>query len=959
MDDGETIVVGSHPSTASADASTTVATTGSADAPPIGQNMRRYVVLGEAGRGGMGRVLRAYDPKLQREVALKVLNRSALDQEATERLVAEARAMAKLSHPNVVAVYDVEALEDGQVMLVMEYVDGQTLQGWMADKRWPWAAVLERFLPAGRGLAAAHAVELLHRDFKPANVLVSGSMVKVTDFGLAKAPIGSPLSEPAIDGNSLTQTGTVMGTPAYMSPEQHRGSALTAATDQYSFCVALWGALCGKRPFAASGMPHNKFDGPPPWPQSSSSVPQPVVDALVRGLAVDPAERWPSMEALLDALDYDPAARRRRWAAALGVLGLAAMAWQLRAANDAPRCSGAAQQLEVVWSDDTRAEIKAAILDTGLSYAPSTWDRAAAELDDWATDWLAMHVEACEATLRHEQSESVMDLRMACLYRARQGFGAAANVFTDATPDIVRNAHRIVGNLPRLARCADVEGLQASVEPPAPEEAEAVEAIYAEIADARVRATAGEYDSALAAVRRAESGLDGLQYQPVRAQVELARGLVLELQGEYELAEAALRRALSHATVEQRDVVSEALGRLTLVVGVRLHRPAEALAFRELATWLSLGSDENLYLFRNTMGMVLDMSAKYEEAEAEYRAALALRSDESEGVAAAMVRGNLAIVLQSQGRYAEAVDEQRAVIRVLEATIGADNPEVAAARSNLGGSLGGKGDYEAAEVEFRSALALQLKALASDHPLVAATRKNLGTVLNHQGRHKEAEVEIRAALAAWLNHGAEYRPVARARITLAISLTSQGKNEEAETELRTAIAAMRKAIGADDTGVALARVNLGAVLLELGKSEEAESQVRTALAVQQKVWGDEHPAIAAAHQTLARALQQQGKSEEAEAEFRAAVLVTRRTSGDDHPNLAAAQMGLAATLTERGERDEALLLLEAAWAILRESDAGKDTRADAALALADALSADPGQADRVRTLTEAARALRD
>jgi len=959
MDDGETIVVGSHPSSASADASTTDAASPSAEAPAVGHNMRRYVVLEEAGRGGMGRVLRAYDPKLQREVALKVLNRGALGTEATERLVAEARAMAKLSHPNVVAVYDVEALDDGQVMLVMEYVAGQTLQGWLADKRWPWTDVLAHFVPAGRGLAAAHAADLLHRDFKPANVLVSESRVKVTDFGLAKAPIGAATAEPTSGDNSLTQTGTVMGTPVYMSPEQHRGQALTPATDQYSFCVALWAALCGKRPFATSELPQNKFDGPPPWPQGLA-VPQPIGDAIVRGLSVDPAERWPSMEALLDALDYDPAARKRRWVAALGVVGVGALAWQLRAAEEAPRCSGAQQQLDGVWNEGARAEIEAAIMDTGLSYAASTWSKVAVELDGWATGWLAMHVEACEATQRHEQSESVMDLRMACLYRARLGLKAAANVFADATPEVVRNAHRVVGTLPRLERCADVDALQADVEPPPPEQADAVKSVHAEIAEARVRATAGEYDAALAAVHRAEAGLEGLEYAPVRAEVELVRGLVLELQGEYTLAEAALRRVLSYATAQQRDVVSEAVGRLTLVVGVRLHRPAEALAFRELANWLSLELDESRYLFHNTLGMVLDLSARYEEAETEYKAALALRRDEPEGMSAAMVRGNLAIVLQSQGRYAEAVDEQRAVIRVLEAAIGADNPEVASARSNLGGSLGGQGDYEAAEAEFRAALALQLKALAGDHPLVAATRKNLGTVLNHQGRHDEAEAEIRAALAAWLKqHGADYRPVARARITLAISLTKQGKNEEAETQLRTAIAAMRKAVGADDTGVALARVNLGAVLLELGKLEEAVSQLRTALEVQHKAWGTDHPAIAAAHQTLARVLNQQGHHQEAEAEFRAAIEVTRRTLGAEHPNLAAAQMGLAAMLIERGDRAEALPLLERAWAIHRESDAGADTRADAALALADALSADPAQGDRVQALTETARQLRD
>ena len=308
----------------------------------MGATVSRYVVLEEVGRGGMGRVLRAYDPKLQREVALKEVRGDALDETATERLVAEARAMAKLAHPHVVSVFDVEELLTGEVVLVMEYVAGRTLKAWLREQEdRPWREVVDRFMAAGRGLVAAHEAGLLHRDFKPANVLVAtDGTVKVTDFGLAKpgglAPRGelSSLDGASVDdllvegspNESLTRDGLVLGTRRYMAPEQQRGEALTPAVDQYAFCVALWEALCGAPPFSGA---KDKLAGPPRWP--GTSTPRPIALAITRGLSPRAQDRWPSMAALLEALVWDPAGRRRRWLLALGgagVLGLAGVSWQ-------------------------------------------------------------------------------------------------------------------------------------------------------------------------------------------------------------------------------------------------------------------------------------------------------------------------------------------------------------------------------------------------------------------------------------------------------------------------------------------------------------------------------------------------------------------------------------------------------------------------------------------------------
>jgi serine/threonine protein kinase len=257
---------------------------------PVGRPIGRYFVIGELGRGGMGLVVRAYDPKLQREVALKILRTSAMTKEAGARMVREARAMAKLSHPNVVAVYDVDEDPKWGTVVAMEYVAGTTLKGWARKHRHEVRAIVEAYVQAGRGLAMAHAAGLLHRDFKPDNVLLGDDgRARVTDFGLARVDAGGRDSSmsgtwtgrpPALSlPPSLTAVDTVLGTPRYMAPEQHGAEPLTPAADQFAFCVSMWESLTGMPPYVASSLEllvERKHDGPPPWPKDVT-VPRAVV----------------------------------------------------------------------------------------------------------------------------------------------------------------------------------------------------------------------------------------------------------------------------------------------------------------------------------------------------------------------------------------------------------------------------------------------------------------------------------------------------------------------------------------------------------------------------------------------------------------------------------------------------------------------------------------------------------
>jgi tetratricopeptide (TPR) repeat protein len=313
----------------------------------------RYEMRSVLGAGAMGIVYAGYDPELDRPVALKVLLADRGEPDDEGRLQREARAMARLSHPNVVTVYDVGSV-GGQVFVAMELVEGRTLTVWLREASRAWPEILEVFVGAGRGLAAAHEAGVVHRDFKPDNVLVgTDGRARVTDFGLARHRAAR---RPAVDSAAdigLTRSGVFAGTPAYMAPEQFDGGQVEARSDQFGFCVALFEALYGVRPFAgatfaalAEGVRAGHVREPPP----DHPVPLHVRRAVMRGLEADPARRWPTMTGLLDELASardKPRGRRGRAAlvvalAVLVVVGGIGASWNARRSAGSARLAEAA-----------------------------------------------------------------------------------------------------------------------------------------------------------------------------------------------------------------------------------------------------------------------------------------------------------------------------------------------------------------------------------------------------------------------------------------------------------------------------------------------------------------------------------------------------------------------------------------------------------------------------------------
>ena len=452
--------------------------------PPT-QRVGRFVLLEQVGAGAMGRVYAAYDPELDRKIALKLIRStepSAMGQRRA-RLLREAKSMARLSHPNVLPVYDA-GVHGEEVFIAMEFVRGGTLRQWLKQEERGWREVLRVFVEAGRGLEAAHAAQVVHRDFKPDNVLIGeDGRVRVVDFGLARAPATDPdeaaptepsqLDPDSVADSKLTRTGAVMGTPAYMSPEQFEGEEADARSDQFSFCVSLWEGLYGRRPFRGKDMfalvdAINSRDYVPV--PRGARAPGWIREALERGLSARPSARFPGMAQLLAELDRDPDARRRRWLGVVGGAGMlaaGAMGYAVVDQDATALCQGGVERLAGVWDEERRQAVQRAFDATGRSFSTAAWEGASKVLDEFSAEWVSMHREVCEATqVRGEQSQALMDRRMVCLERRRSALRATVETFVDADVGVVERAVEAARALPEVSVCGETSLLDSMVEPP-------------------------------------------------------------------------------------------------------------------------------------------------------------------------------------------------------------------------------------------------------------------------------------------------------------------------------------------------------------------------------------------------------------------------------------------------------------------------------------------------------------
>ena len=619
-----------------------------------GTTIDRYLVLGLIGAGGMSRVYLAYDPELDRRVALKLLDPTQDRESLRSRLVREAKALGKLSHPNVVQVYDVGQYPGG-VFVAMELVDGVSFEVWCRQPpRPPWQDVLAAYLEAAQGLSAAHQAGLVHRDVKPSNLLRGqDGRVRVADFGLALGAEGSERSGPATQeprppaylAATLTSTGARVGTPMYMAPEQHQSSRATAASDQYSFCVALYEGLYGVLPFPLTSrgsfeellgeLAKAKSAGELAPRPSNSPVPSWVHQVLVRGLAVVPRARHPSMEALISALRDDPVVRQRgrRWRLGVGLGGAAVLAFALAgwAQSGAFRdpCAHPESELVGVWDASTRNRIRTAFEGTHRDYAQASLQTVTDLLGTYADDWTQMRGEVCRLYQSKPQRSEDREAREVCLDRRLGQLRALTTLLAEKSdPAVLNKAVSAAGNLVPVSECADVAALRARVPPPeGPELRAKVSALQPEVDRLEALIASGHFPEVLDGGAALLKEVRAVPYPELTAQTHWWIGQAQARAGDYDAAKAAFQEAANEAA-EARDVnlLAQSWGQvLYLTTEYQMKFDEAAVLLRLRPTLLAGTTDERAtWLWQTAEGYLLMETGKFHEARKSLEQALAI-----------------------------------------------------------------------------------------------------------------------------------------------------------------------------------------------------------------------------------------------------------------------------------------------------------------------------------------------
>ncbi|HTE49564.1 MAG TPA: serine/threonine-protein kinase [Kofleriaceae bacterium] len=794
-----------------------------ADLPPIpplaaGTVIHRYVIERVLGAGAMGTVYAAHDRELGRKVALKVLRHARSSH--GQRLLQEAKALARLSHPNVVAVFD--AGSHGTVLfLVMELVDGQNLRAWLAERPRSWREVLDVFRAAGEGLAAAHAVGIIHRDFKPDNVFIDRGRgrARVGDFGVARlnklegdAAAGDV--EPGEGGvestahrySGLTASGAVLGTPAYMAPEQWDPSAaLDARTDQFAFCVALYEALYGQRPFAGESVtelatsvgrgelqPAPTDRGEPAW----------LRRAVERGLARAPADRHPDMRALLGALSRDPVRRRRRWAAAAIGVGLvgAITAGVLVGGRESEGafCRGAPQLAASAWNPSRRDAIGVAFGATGSALAADTATRVGRALDQRARDWVDLRTASCESTRRGEQPEQALDLVMECFDRRLAELRALTDTMTGrADAALVTRAVQAVDELPPPRACVDAAAHPADVAPPDPGQRAAVASLRARHAGVTALYLTGRYADALEPARALAADARALAYRPFEAEALLLLGEIQRRVGELTPAETTLSEAVAAAK-------------------------AGRTAALEMESWLELvrlvGADQKRFAeARRLSGVARALLARVPDRER-----FAADFDSWEGSF---------LVAEDVDREAARPFIERA-LAAYERLDGPDSLEMVDPLRHLADLSIFREEYEEALRLYHKARAIAEKKLGPEHPISFAKLAGEGFALGELGKYEEALAAHRRGLELTTRvHGAGSWETAKYENNVGLLLREGKQYPESLRHLERALEIYKRVLGPDHPETALAYTNLTTVLRPLGRAREAIGLLERALAI--------------------------------------------------------------------------------------------------------------------------------
>ena len=730
----------------------------------------RYVLLSALGAGAMGVVQAAFDRQLDRKVALKFLSATPGEDSARAqaRLQREAQALAKLAHPNVVTVHEVGVL-DAEVYVAMELVEGSTLREWLGSRARGLREVLEIMRQAGEGLAAAHAAGLVHRDFKPDNVLVGDDgRVRVTDFGLARSAMEADEGVASNGGGArpvatLTETGVLAGTPAYMAPEQRAGEAPSHRSDIYSFCVTLHEAVTGARP----GDPAARR--PPGW----------LARAIARGLRARSDERWPTMRALLDTLARGPRVTPARLGAAVGVVALALVAGltareRALASRAPPRCPTPDHAFDGIWADTQREAVERALRASGREASLPYVLRA---LDDYAGAWSRAEVANCTATrVRGEQSERLLDLRMACLDDRRRSLDRTVSLLAKADADVATRSVEMASGLPGVETCEKVRSLEEIGAPPAGAEGVVADAKLA-LDDGRALFYAGKPREARARIEPAIADITKIGYAPLLGQLLFWRGTIERDLSSPRACEESLRAAAVQS-IEGRDDAT--LAQIWTLFSLQIaERRVEARAWADQA------------------GAVIQRLGGDDELEGERLLSLGAIVPERSEAQATLLRAR----------------------ELLVRTRGADFYLIASIDQRLGNVALEDGRVEDAVRDHARALALRMRLFGIDHPATVSSIFNVA----EDALARKRPAEARDALRELGGRVAQHDPMERAWYERKLHDIARAEDDSprALEHSRAAAALYGAAKDPDDRMRAYALGDVGGDLLDLHRPKDA------------------------------------------------------------------------------------------------------------------------------------------
>jgi tetratricopeptide (TPR) repeat protein len=836
-----------------------------------GDVVGRYVVLEKVGAGGMGVVYAAYDPDLDRRVALKIVAPKRVHSiEALGRMLREAKALAQLAHPNVVAVHDVGEMRGG-VWLAMEFVRGQTLSRWRALKQPKWRESLRVMIAAGEGLAAAHDKGLVHRDIKPDNVMIDeDGRVRVMDFGLARPRTGealprrddelspaSPSGEP--DDEAITRDGAIVGTPSYMAPEQLAGGVVDAAADQFAYCITLWEALYGRRPFAArsfEAMSIAVAEGRIVPPPKHTDVPRWLHRILLRGLAPQPSARWPSMRALLAELADDPRPRRVRWLVAVALVGgasaiAAGVQWRVRARARA--CVAEAGAIDARWNPQLAGAVADAIAASGVGDAEATVARVTPWLDRYADEWRTVASEVCnDDRLEHELLVHAQD----CLAERGAELDEAVQLLLAPTAEIVREAVVTASALTPVATCRDAAALRRMpiIGDDRRDDATVVREL---LARAAVLRNAGDPSGGLVQAQAALAEARRLDFAPLVARAHLEVGAAHVLRDEADRAHAQLRTGYRiAATAGADEVAGDAARRLMYVLGYQLEDREQAGMWDDVA------------------------SALFDRLE--------YAPDDPRRIE---LMADRAAVRAVSGQLREARDDFEQVLALQIGRLGEDHPAVVSTLGALSVAQHQLGDHSGAEATATRALAILSRLYGDAHPERAMVLGGYAAVLQSMGRKDESIAAARDALGIMERaFGPQHPAVAGALNNLAMMI---GPSDESIDLARRALAIIEKTRGPGHREVAYCLNNLGFFAYARKDYAAAIRDHARAAEILEAIGDGDAVALSQTLYNLGRAHEAAGDREAAAAAYRRALPVSIHAFGADHDFVADVRTSLA------------------------------------------------------------------